>query len=429
MTENDKEQKIFVSFLGTSDYKLCTYAFGGTCDSADEVKFVQTATAKAFPCDRYLIFCTKGAKETHWKGLEYEFKTHDLPAPTAIDVPDGASEDKLWEIFGILCDAIPENADVVFDITHSFRFLPMLMAVLVSYLKETKGVELERCVYGAWEARDKEKNVAPVFDMTPFFVLNDWTRAVALFEKAGDASEIDRLVKAQRGAFFRRKSAPQGERNFFINLGDAVRQASGLTKEIAACRLRSIVAAQNVAENFRRLEDAEAGIERGALAPLKPAYRKLKNEFVRYVSGDLKNGLRAARWCAEHGLIQQGCTILQETVVSLVLDEWKRDETRKKILDGKKEDQKKRELVSAVLQHAGDNTWNAEKTGVSETDALTLVKGYEDLSGFMRNLAGIRNDVNHAGTAGNPTDAETLSRNLSDFCDEICGFFKLDASA
>lgn len=429
MSKNDKEprERIFVSFLGTGNYIPCTYGLGGTCDSADEVKFVQTATAKAFPCDRHLIFCTENAKNTHWKGLEDEFKTHDLPAPTAIDVPDGASEDKLWEIFGILCDAIPENADVVFDITHSFRFLPMLMAVLVSYLKETKGVELERCVYGAWEARETGKEVAPVFDMTPFFVLNDWTRAVTLFEKAGDASEIDRLVGAQRGAVFSRKDASQSERNFFSAMGDAVRQASKLTKAISACRLNTIVDT-NLSESFGNLRNFEAEIEQGALAPFAPVYQKLKNEFLGYTSGDLKNGLRAAQWCAAHGLIQQGYTILQETAVSLVLNRWNEDETRRKILDKKKTDREKRELASAVLQHA-DDTWNAERTGVSQSEAQTLAEGYDKLSRAMKELAGFRNDVNHAGTTENATGVDRLTKGLSVYCDEICKFFKLDASA
>ena len=136
--------KIFVSFLGTGNYEPISYDFGNKKIS-QRVKFIQTATAQYNPCDRYLIFCTKEAKKTHWDSLWDEFTFHNKHTkPECINIKIGKDKEELWDIFECISNQIPEGSKLVFDITHSLRYLPVLMTVLTNFLKVTKNVKIER---------------------------------------------------------------------------------------------------------------------------------------------------------------------------------------------------------------------------------------------------------------------------------------------
>jgi CRISPR-associated DxTHG motif protein len=85
---------------------------------------------------------------------------------------------------------------VIFDVTHSFRSLPMLAFLAVAYLKAAKQVQVERVLYGAWEARDKQSDRSPVFDLTPFVSLLDWLAATNRFVEIGDGQALAKLLRA-----------------------------------------------------------------------------------------------------------------------------------------------------------------------------------------------------------------------------------------
>ncbi len=59
-----------------------------------------------------------------------------------VDIPMGASEQEIWNIFNIVLDQIRENDFVVFDITHAFRSIPMLAIVILNYAKVIKNIRL-----------------------------------------------------------------------------------------------------------------------------------------------------------------------------------------------------------------------------------------------------------------------------------------------
>ena len=64
-----KNRKVFLSFLGASNYHTCDYCFNGEC--IEDVKFVQEAIIKIF-CkdfenrDEYIFFLTDKAEKQNW---------------------------------------------------------------------------------------------------------------------------------------------------------------------------------------------------------------------------------------------------------------------------------------------------------------------------------------------------------------------------
>jgi hypothetical protein len=80
----------------------------------------------------------------------------------------------------------------------------MLAIVILNYAKVLKKVILKAIYYGAFEVLGSpheasnlpiEKRKVPVYDLTAFDYLLDWTAAVDRFVEAGDASLINTLAR------------------------------------------------------------------------------------------------------------------------------------------------------------------------------------------------------------------------------------------
>ena len=113
--------RTFLAFLGTGNYQPCTYKYK---DKSEKSKYIQIALLKIFCSDfdendKIRIFVTKSAGFTHWEpnngsdGLKKEIDALGMRADVkAVDIPDGESEEKLWEIFQAVYDEIDENTSI-----------------------------------------------------------------------------------------------------------------------------------------------------------------------------------------------------------------------------------------------------------------------------------------------------------------------------
>jgi CRISPR-associated Csx2 family protein len=97
---------------------------------------------------------------------------------------------------------VQEGDEIVFDITHGFRSLPMIAMLTIAYLKQVKGVKVQHVSTG-FDAKDEQGT--PVFDLTPFANLLDWLAAAKMFTATGDSSELGRLIQDVQDAAHRNK--------------------------------------------------------------------------------------------------------------------------------------------------------------------------------------------------------------------------------
>ena len=163
--------KVYISFLGTNDYLPCTYFKDSR--EMENVRFVQQATLEFF-CrrwtgkDRIIIFSTEGAFRRNW--LDDGHKDKDtggikkciglnncikklnlLPVLKRVSIPEGKSEQEIWDIFQIVFEDLKPEDEVIFDITHAFRSIPMLAIVILNYSKVMKNITIGGIYYGAFE--------------------------------------------------------------------------------------------------------------------------------------------------------------------------------------------------------------------------------------------------------------------------------------
>ena len=216
-------RKVFISVLGTGFYDACKYVKDGFVSS--ETRFIQQATLEYLKVcnnwttknsdgevvDRIFILLTDGARDKNWSkditrtnqktgldepylGLEQVLKDMNLPCPVeTLRIPDGKNEEEMWTIFNTVYEALKPNDELYFDLTHSYRYLPMLVLVLGNYAKFLKGVKVKHISYGNYEARNTAINEAPLMDILPLTMLQDWTFAAADLIQNGNIAKLQEL--------------------------------------------------------------------------------------------------------------------------------------------------------------------------------------------------------------------------------------------
>lgn len=410
-------RRVYLSFLGTSEYKPCTYEFDK--QKIENVKFVQIATMRLF-CqewntnDRAYIFVTDQAKKANWlddghkdretgeiikcEGLstcieKEEFNFEIEP----VKIPFGVNEDEIWEIFQTVFDCLKQGDEIIFDITHSFRSIPMLAIVVLNYAKVVKKVKLSGIYYGAFEARDKN-NVAPILDLTAFDELLAWSQAIDRFLDAGDAGLLSKLAVENVKAFKKIiKRSDKAEDNI-KNISKALKK---FTEIIATCRGMKITEqASKINNTLINFDD----IETIRIKPFQPLIDSIKEQMKPFGKNEILDGVQAAKWCLEHNMIQQGLTILQEIIVCYLL---------LKIgvsVDNKLHREIASKAINILFYETEEERWDQKaKQHANLTQKycnvckseIELVKKYVVLTDF-------RNDMNHAGYRPNPKPPETF---------------------
>jgi len=402
--------RVYLAFLGTTDYLTCTYYFPDGTEIPD-VRFVQQATVRVC-CqdwteeDSILIFTTDKAYKKNWldnghtdregnilerMGLKHCLQGINQKASiNSVIIPEGQTESEIWEIFQILFDHLNSGDQVVFDITHAFRSIPMLAIVVLNYAKVLKQVTLAGIYYGAFEslgsivearALPREQRRAPILDLTGFAALLDWGLAIDRFLGAGDAVQVCNLAREEIKPIL---SDTGGQDRAAAAIRKLANQLETFTKIMATCRGPEITPV--IARLKAEIEDC---VHLDLIPPLKPLLESLLDHVQPFNGDQIQDGIRAARWCLKHNLIQQGYTILREILVSHFA-----------IIRG----------VDPQCREARENACRQYLEALNSKEEL--IKAFKDLSQA-------RNDLNHAGWRQNPMDAQKFGDKLKILIDKI----------
>ncbi len=190
-----------LTFLGKGKYETVTYVWRDEQGERSwETYLFPEAVARIFKPEKLFVFVTPQAKAQEY----FQTLTQRLDdLMQAVDIPEGKSEAELWELFDRFASVVNEKENILLDITNAFRSIPMIVFAVATYLRRTKGVTIERIVYGAFEARDGN-NRAPIFDLKPLLDLLDWLSGAEFFLWRSDATLLaERLRTVHRQAWQR----------------------------------------------------------------------------------------------------------------------------------------------------------------------------------------------------------------------------------
>ncbi len=384
------------TFLGRGPLYNSTYVFH---DKECETQFFAEAIVNFFSPESLFFIATESAAkepvsdENKCERLGFLTKLlGDKTEVVHILIKEGANENELWDIFDSVVSNIHDNDSVLFDITHGFRSLPFLTFLALAYVRNVRsGVEIERVIYGAFDAVERNNPRKPVFDLTPFVSLLDWLGAVTMFQQTGDARPIASLNVDRKidGALTSLSNALLTNRT--LEAQDAARVFNGLKFE------------SEQAPPFQMLIDQ-----------LKKSYQQMA---VYDPTGKPKQSLKAQyqqiKWYVENRHYLQAITLMREWLIS-----WKCIETNQ----NRWLNMDRRKNVENNLNERANRAGNPLATGLAQ---LAPDQPAIDL---WNQCNGIRRDLAHCGMRHDPQESADAIEAIQNLFCEFEKFVQKNAS-
>ncbi len=398
-------RKVFISFLGTTDYIEGYYVINGK-KCAKSVRFVQQALVDAIckegnwtEVDKIMVFCTKGAYEMNWvdggqksnpgaQGLESCLNRLQLKPEISVEtIPEGFNEEQIWRIFDTVYRSLEDGDEIYFDMTHSFRAIPFFSMVLFNFAKVMKKTSVQAIYYGAFEALGPanivrempvENRIAEVINLQSVVQLQEYNSA------AHDLLNYGRLKGLGK--------AIGSEEELSQHLRAIYNQVNTLDKYIQSNRMHDIAKGKNYIPSKGHKKNL---LKSDLPIPIKLIVEKLWDKMDGFVPGDSNKNIEAAiDWAYQFEMLPQAYTIGQEYIISRLVDIYKSKipyedniNIRKYIssICGMSEGDVSKNNFDGILQ--GHDIINKELLN------MPLIIGIRK---WYIELANDRNDINHA---------------------------------
>lgn len=316
-------RKVFISVLGTGNYNECKYTRESF--TSQSVRYIQEATLEMLLTqqqwdsnDAAYILLTEGAKQKHWdssEGLCTRLNNMQLPFKVhTIGIPVGNNENEIWEIFNNTFKHIQQGDTLYIDITHSFRYLPMIVVALINYSKFLKNTTVASIIYGSYESRINDE--APILELSSLSQLLDWNYAAGEFINNGNVVPMKQLSDSIINPIMRYQ---EDRRKQITPLRQFLTYLSLFIDELRTCRGLEVIKAKNLQsayESFKKIEEQP-------IAALDPLFERIIESIETFNSnGASNNTLAAARWCNQRGMYQQAITFLREGVITIICEHY-----------------------------------------------------------------------------------------------------------
>ncbi|MBD3351591.1 MAG: TIGR02221 family CRISPR-associated protein [Candidatus Lokiarchaeota archaeon] len=446
--------RLFLTFLGTYDYIRCNYQNPKSGGYIEGERFVQIALIKSLCTkwteeDKIIIFLTKLARASNWNdngqidrkirerlprlGLKNAIQNLKLPIDIqAVDIHEGKTESELWENFNIIISQLNDGDEIYYDITHSFRSLPLLVAVVLIYSRIVKNIKIKGVYYGAFETLGSQSAVekmpedernAPIFDLEPFIALLDWSFATDSFLKSGDTIFMKTLIDQEINPILRKT---KGRDRIAKLIKELINNLNALSLNIKTCRGNKLIEQMDfdhLKQTIESLEDLiqpKGGVN--VLPPFLPLISLILNKVKAFRNEDIQNGLAAVKWCIDHKLAQQGITILQETMVNMVINVYSESEENSSLDLHNLRD---RQVTGNALNYISAEEKKQKSWEFCSNKHREQVLRYADIinieyAKIYDGLSQLRNDINHSGFLRDQAiDAVRIMEKLREYYEEV----------
>ncbi|MHA2641763.1 MAG: TIGR02221 family CRISPR-associated protein [bacterium JZ-2024 1] len=360
-----------LTFVGTGKYEKVTYCWQNKRVTTD---LFPEAVAEIFQPDQMFVLVTGIAKShENYRELEHRLSVNWEP----VEIPEGKNESDLWTLLERCANLVNRGDELILDITHAFRSIPMMVFAVAGYLRATKKVTIRHIIYGAFEAGQgppgspKGLREVPVIDLTALLTLLDWLNGAELFQRRGDATVLGDYIKQVHGEAWRQQTADEFPQKL-QQLGNVLQKFS------EALHLAQVLEVMDYAEGGKKyLQSIQAEVERWAkpfaviLGSVCSEFEKLAHHQPhRLDKTNLSKQLALIEYYVRHKLYIQGMLLAREWLVSFVAckrggGDWLNSGYRLEIEDA---------LGKALRRRrgCGDDipAWFTEKIGGQERDAL-----------------------------------------------------------
>ncbi|WP_305153043.1 TM1812 family CRISPR-associated protein [uncultured Dubosiella sp.] len=168
----------YSSFVGVGaqkgGYQNLIYTFDGDDETLEEGRFVQVPIyhKHADRIDESLLFFMPESKERYYQDFMDEF--HDVKV-TPVDIQENISFE---DFVTLLAKYMRPDGEVIVDVTHSFRQIPIRMLFALKYVEFLKNIKVEHIYYG----KVKNKNqLGIICDSVQDYVYQSVTECLSQF--------------------------------------------------------------------------------------------------------------------------------------------------------------------------------------------------------------------------------------------------------
>lgn len=405
-----------LTFLGAGKYQPTRYIYQGqNCLTS----FSPIASCAFLRPTQVIVFVTDEVKT---KTLPEFLK--EVPAGIEViqrDIPTGADEQQLWQIFDALAGSVSPGEEVAFDITNGFRSFPLLGLLAAAFLRSGFNVNLRAVLYGAFDAsRLVSPDETPMIDLTPMLTLLEWSSAADRFNRTGDARYLASLIRQQRRALgIAAKNDPQrkSEAGRLGNLAGALedvshslrlirpfqtmRSTSGLPERVQAAMpaLQGSAASQPFLMLLESIQNTYTPL--GMSDPLDPAQAQQSIGKQREI----------IQWYAEREQWVQAATLAREWMVNWVM-------FHMQLFDICERDDRRR-IEEVINSESHQYKTACQKKEPFRSLFLRQVPQVEEALDLWNILADTRNDINHAGMRRDPGAPDDLIKQLQKIIERI----------
>ena len=400
-----------ISFLGFNNYQETTYLHPSDPTKTSTTPFFQEALIDFYDTDILYVLLTKtvatkpprGATKSNWQALQERLEDR-VKLEAIYDIPESNSPEDGWVIFDKITNCLDHGDHVVFDLTHSFRSIPVVALLAISYLRTVRQVTVEGLVYGAFDPNAQGKPT-PTYDLLPMLSLLDWIAATDRFVKVGDGVPLAELLKNAIPGTERQHNP--GVRPLGSQLDLASRIISEISQAIALARpLETLELTVKLEEILTR---ADTGFDQRA-KPFNLIKDQLLTEYGQFALPDALESENLARnlwlqfqliqWYVTRGKVMQAMTLASEWLISIVAYRL-----------GAQHILEHRQQIDYALNNGSALLQNRKPVGPSDFDqGFQSLPDYQSLSQLWNELTQIRNDIAHVGMNKDPMSALALQR-------------------
>jgi CRISPR-associated protein Csx16 len=380
-----------ISFLGTGNYTETTYSFE---EQTYRTQYVAHALAAITQPQEIRLIATDEAWNQHGNALTQVLSGSGHAVPERVSVPTGGESQQLWQMFGAIVEVIrSSNHPVLLDITHGFRMQPFFAAACIQYVQSVLPNPPQiRVVYG--EYRPGENAISPIWELTPFLEVLEWSRNLMMFLRTGQADDVVEPTQALGRELSRQwaMSGRQGPQPQLRTLAEALRAFSDDFTTIRTGSL--LIGTQATAQ---RLHDTINQAEQEVAQHL-PALANILDQVCDMVAPLRTHGARLSSKAGQQALIALARLYQKmgrySEAISVLREGW--------ITLG----------APTNCDHPGTEEFRDDwRTRVQENIWSLQVRQ-------SRTVSEMRNDIQHAGFKQQPHDRDWFERQLNTLLDE-----------
>lgn len=430
-----------ISFLGTGNpnlnyrYQPTTYQWQ---DKTVETEFFPEAILKWLPeISKVYILLTEEAgkispQNNNWVEFSQRMSERNLYIPNStdsriqpVDIKTGRTESEIWEIFDTFLTQFADGEEVVLDITHAFRSLPVFGLLASIFMQSVGKIKIRHILYGAFEGKAQDTNITPVFDLSPFVSLIDWSQAASQFIETGISKNIglslEKIERDLKKQYFTKNSQKLEASGFPSQFSQLGKNLSQISDTLLLTQPRAFIQSVSNLENNINSVNSEAEIY---AKPFSRIQEYILEAYRHYQEFNLNNLLDLLNWYIEHKHYVQAITLAREWLVCLICQYLTGE------IDPNKLTRNEIELICAGWSkeaEGGDFSWAQAAIQRYQADAKIFFKS-EFISAWSQ-ISSLRNDVAHCYMArhdsqGNP-DIPNSSKMIKKITDVVILIKKL----